>query len=527
MSIPVKAITALLFAAIAFIVYIPTLGNSFVNWDDPIFIAYPQIQSMDLGWMLTSTHSANWVPLSLISHAIDIQLWGLDPWGHHLTSLILHAADTALVFLVSMAIFSKLPSLGNAGRNAAMGGAFAALLFALHPIHVESVSWVAERRDVLSALFMLLSVLFYLRYAEGRGRALSYALSLAMFGAALMSKPMVVTLPAVLLILDYYPLKRLSLNLAALRLFYEKIPFLILGILASAAAVLTQWRSDAVSSLADYGLYYRVLMSVRALGFYLYKTFVPLGFMPYYDRPSVDYLYPQFFMAAFAIAVMAGLAIFYWRRTGSRAFIAAFAFFVVTLLPVIGIIQIGSQAAADRYMYIPSIGIFVLMGGVAAFVLQRSVSSAVRYGLPVLMAVVLVFLSAQTVRQQRVWKDSFSLWTHQIELDTNGRFSRFVAHTQRGVMYLKDREYGKAIADYSAAIALNPRFGKAYLQRGRAYMAVARYEEALMDFKAAAALMPDNADITADMNAAYGKLRDREDSARSYGSQEAVFGPAR
>ncbi len=521
MSIRVSAIAAFLCAAVALIVFIPTLGNSFVNWDDPIFIAYPQIQSMDLWWMLKSTHSANWVPLSLISHAIDLQLWGADPWGHHLTSMVFHAADTALVFILSMMLFSALPSVGS-GRNAVIGAAFAALLFALHPIHVESVSWVAERRDVLCAFFMLLSVLFYLRYAELGGRAM-YVLALAMFGAGLMSKPMAVTLPAVLLILDYYPLKRLTPG-AFFRVLLEKAPFVILSVLASSVAVLTQWRSDAISSLSDYALFFRVLMSVRALGFYLYKTSVPLSFMPYYDRPPVDFLYPQFFMAAFAMAAITVLAVLYWRRTGSAAFVAALAFFVVTLLPVIGIIQIGSQAAADRYMYIPSIGIFVLMGGIIASMLQRKGPIA-RYGLPALMAIALVFLSVQTIRQQRVWKDSFTLWTHQIELDTHGRFSRFVAHSQRGVMYLKDREYGKAIADYSAAIELNPRFGKAYLQRGRAYMAVARYREALLDFKAAAALMPESADITADMDAAYEKSKEKGDSVRSLGSGEVLFGP--
>lgn len=494
---------------LAFLFYIPSLNNYFVNWDDPIFVKnHPQIQAMDISWMLTSLHSANWVPLALFSHAIDFAIWGTNPMGHHLTSILFHAIDSTLVFVL-VVILTGVSNNSEIDAKAIIGGLVAAILFALHPVHVESVSWIAERRDVLSAFFFILSIICYIKYASGN-KVFQYLLSILFFALAIMSKPMAVTLPVVLLMLDFYPLERFPKKLPKWQVLAEKIPFFIISIITSLIAVWTQKNSDALSSLDVFPFIERALVAVRAIAFYLYKTVLPFDLLPYYDRPQTIGLSNYEFIAAFALVVAITIFSIITAIRGRKIFLAVWLYFWVTLLPVIGLVQVGRQAAADRYMYLPSLGLFILVGvGCAACFL--TFSGYKKYIFSGVVVIAILCLGALTVRQQAIWKDSVTLWTYQIEKDPNGGFSRVLAHSNRGVTYLAMKEYGKAIEDYSVVISLQPYYARAYMQRGRALMGAGRGLAALKDFDVAAALSPSNQEIqqyrnTAIRQAGYGKI---------------------
>ncbi len=375
-------------ALLAFAVFIPALGAGFVNWDDPAYVYQnPHIRSLDLHWAFTAVVASNYHPLTLLSHTLDYALFGLDPWGHHLTSIMLHALNSALVYLLSLALLERImPRSGapdsagkgsgqrpgglsrNANTGPSEGAVFAALaaafIFAAHPLHVESVAWVAERKDVLSAFLFLLSMLAYLGYTARRDKALPYALSLIFFVLALLSKPMAVTLPVVLLVLDYYPLKRDGRGWG--RLIIEKIPFFALSILSAVLTLWAQSSGGAVTKMHSYSLGARLIVAVRGYVFYLYKLIYPASLAPYYPLPLSAGAEDPLFLGSLLILIIISALCLYLALRGRRAPAALWAYYIVTLAPVIGIVQVGSQAAADRYAYITTIGFFMLAGFVMA-----------------------------------------------------------------------------------------------------------------------------------------------------------------
>ncbi|MEE9614570.1 MAG: hypothetical protein V3W31_06400, partial [Thermodesulfobacteriota bacterium] len=398
------AAAAFIVAAVTFLVYLPALYNGFVSWDDQLYVyENPNIRSLDaefFGWLPTAVVSNNWHPLTVLSHAVDYALWGPDPMGHHLTSIVLHTLNVFLVFILAVRLVGDaLPA------RALATGAVTALLFGLHPIHVESVVWVSERKDVLCAFFFLLSIIAYLRYVRsgrgeaGKGKATAYAASLAFFALALMSKPMAVTLPLVLLILDSYPLRRTE---GARRAVFEKIPFFALSIFTSVITVWAQRTTEAVAALDAHPLATRLFIAVRAYAFYLYKTLFPLGLAPFYPVPENTSLLSIEFMAALALLVV--VTVFcaaYLRR--ERAFSAVWLYYVATLLPVIGLVQVGLQSAADRYMYLPSLGPFLLVG-LGAGVVVESYPKRDRQAAAFAALLIMAGLAVGTVRQTGVWK---------------------------------------------------------------------------------------------------------------------------
>src|SRR5213594_4084847 len=284
-----------LIALITCAAFLPTLQNRFVNWDDyENFLDNPHYRGLGwthLRWMWT-THQGHYIPLTWMTLGLDYLLWGMNPFGYHLTSLLLHTANAAVFFFVVRRILTlALPSPSERGHALAVSAGFAALVFAIHPLRVESVAWVTERRDVLSGLFYLLAILVYLRACErgARGRGW-YWLSVAVFGCALLSKSMVVNLPVVLLILDVYPLRRLGGFVGwwsdpARRIYVEKIPFVLLAAAASAIAVMAQSSVHAAASLAQLSLPGRLVVSAYGLGFYLWKMVVPVNLSPLYELP--------------------------------------------------------------------------------------------------------------------------------------------------------------------------------------------------------------------------------------------------
>src|SRR3989454_5913609 len=285
-----------LVALVTFAVFLPALQNQFVNWDDPTnFLDNPYYRGLgwsQLRWMWTTTHLGHYIPLTWMTLGLDYLLWGMNPFGYHLTSLLLHAANAVVFFFVVHRILPlALPSRYERGHALAVAAGFAALVFAIHPLRVESVAWVTERRDVLSGLLYLLTILIYLRACErgARGRGW-YWLSVAVFVCALLSKSMVVNLPVVLLILDVYPLRRLGgasgwWSEPARPVYVEKIPFVLLAAAASAIAVIAQSSVHAAASLAQLSVLGRLAVSAYGLSFYLWKMVVPVNLSPLYELP--------------------------------------------------------------------------------------------------------------------------------------------------------------------------------------------------------------------------------------------------
>ncbi|MBI5492357.1 MAG: tetratricopeptide repeat protein [Deltaproteobacteria bacterium] len=473
----------LLLAVITFLLYIPALHNGFVNWDDPAYVLNnPNIRSFGiefLRWAFTTPAVANWHPLTMVSHAMDYRLWGLNPAGHHLTSVALHSANA---FLVALVVFSLFGFKEARDRGVALGASFlAGLFFAVHPLRVESVAWVSERKDVLCAFFFLLSVYFYVRYLRGFKWA-HYIASLALFALALISKPMAITLPLVLLIIDYYPAERFK-NGAAI--IVEKIPFFFLSGASALATVWAQKAGGAIIPLERYPLYIRVFSALRAYIFYLYKTILPVGLAPYYPRAvNIDPLSLEYLLPVAVFAAITVFCVLTWKRR--KLFLSAWLYYLITLLPVIGIVQAGGQAAADRYTYLPGLSIALLAGAGGARLYRKAKSFR-----PVVIALFLsaaVFLSLSTFKQIQVWKDEISFWSHEIRLFPT---TVPIAYINRGMAYEDRGLFDKAIEDYTAGIALNTGFADSYVNRGSAYNGLGEYQKAIEDFNRALELKPD------------------------------------
>src|SRR5947209_12376992 len=413
-----------LIALVTLAAFLPTLQNQFVNWDDhENFLDNPHYRGLawtHLRWMWT-THLGHYIPLTWMTLGLDYLLWGMNPVGYHLTSLLLHAANAVVFFFVVRRILTRaLPSPSERGHALAVSAGFAALVFAIHPLRVESVAWVTERRDVLSGLFYLVTILVYLRACEGeeRGRRW-YWLAVATFVLALLSKSMVVNLPVVLLILDVYPLRRLGGAIGwwsepARRIYIEKIPFVLLAAAASAIAVMAQSSVHAAASLAQLSLPGRLVVSAYGLGFYLWKLVVPVNLSPLYELPrTMDPVAPPFILSYGLVLAITAIVLALRRPVPGLP--AAWVAYVVVLLPVLGILQSGPQIAADRYTYLAGLG-WASLAGAGLLSTWRRWPPFVLTGLAV---VLLSGLGTLTWDQVQVWHDSGKLWTHALAIDPN------------------------------------------------------------------------------------------------------------
>ena len=491
-------ILAFLVFIITVLVFLPALQNGFVNWDDNDYVYdNPHIRSVGLSffkWAFTSFDVSNWQPLTWISHALDYAVWGLDPMGHHLTSIIMHALNAFLVVMLVMRLVYMVR--GKERDNLPLAaGVITGLLFGLHPLHVESVAWVSERKDLLCAFFFLLSMLSYLRYAAHPQSSSTmpkkdYMLCLLFFGLALMSKPMAVTLPVVLVILDIYPIGRLSLKRdfsANIRVLAEKVPFLCLSLASSIITVAAQQASNAITSFESVALTSRVLTAFNALIFYLYKMVWPAELAPLYPSPAEVSFFSLAYSGTFilVVCITAGCIL---TRKKQKVVSAAWAYYVVTLLPVLGIIQVGSQAAADRYTYLPALGPMLLAGLGVLWLWKKAASSHIkRTFVAGFVILVLTGLSIMTSVQIAFWKDSISLWNRELSLYTS-----VIAYKNRGNAYLSSGKYQEAIEDYNKAIELYPEYTMVYLNRGVTYLQLGKYREAMEDYNKAIELDPTN-----------------------------------
>lgn len=465
----------------------------------------PLIRSIDLrffGRVFTTVVLNNWHPLTIISYALDYTLWGLNPFGYHLTNIIFHTANTFLAGTLAFRLASLSGQKEDAG-GAIITGMVTALVFGLHPLHVESVAWVAERKDVVSCFFFLLSVLSYIRYAGGRPNF--YFISLGFFALSLLSKAMAVTLPVVLIILDYYPLRRLRPGwTGALKSAFEKAPYFILSIALSVVTLLAQ--RGAYVDLEKYGFPARLASALEAYIFYLYKMLLPFGLAPYYQI--------QTGAAFFDPALLASVALFlsitaFCLLTDKKVFKAAWLYYLITLFPVIGLIQVGGQAAADRYTYIPGIAPSILLGAGAGVLSKR----AGKKPLSAIMAVLALALVVLTIRQEAIWKDTLTLWNHEIRLFP-GRVK--IAYNSRGGAYRELHDYRRALEDFNTAISLDPGYAMPYNNRGLVYRDAGDYARALSDFSTSISLDPRNAVAFINRADTYKDLRDYQKALADY-----------
>jgi energy-converting hydrogenase Eha subunit A len=489
-----------------------------VYWDDNLYIfENSHIRSLDAAffrWAFLDFPISNWHPLTWISHALDYTIWGLYPLGHHLTSILLHAINTGLVVVLVL----KLLEIAREGsqrnpsasfltdRATLIAAGVTGLLFGIHPVHVESVAWVSERKDLLCALFFLLSIMTYTDYAvrrrsEGEGKDESgrknfhtskqYFLALGFFVLALMSKPMAVTLPVVLVILDWYPLNRIR-SLKTLRTAgVEKIPFFALSIVSSVITMIAQKAGKSIVSLDFVPLSSRILVAVQSLVAYLGKMLLPVDLVPLYPYPRAISLFSFEYLAAIVLVLgITAFCVVLARK--QRVWLSAWGYYVLTLIPVLGIVQVGNQAMADRYTYLPSLGPFLIVGLCAAGIGEMTITA--RRGALFTKAIggitallLVIGLSFLTMQQIAIWKNSLGLWNYVIGKEPE-RFP--LAYNNRGMVFLKAGQFDMAIADFNKAVALDPQYAKAYYNRGSAFDKIGRLDEAILDYKKTIALDP-------------------------------------
>jgi hypothetical protein len=426
------ALTVLTLAA-----WLPTLRNGFVNLDDGLYVTgNPHVRQgltrASLAWALTANVANNWHPLTLLSHLLDVQLFGLDPAGHHATSLLLHLANVLLLFAVLTKMTARMT--GAPGRSAAV-----AALFAVHPAHVESVAWVAERKDVLSALCWLLAMAAYERYARrpSPGRYLLVALAMAL---GLAAKPMVVTLPFALLLLDVWPLERLQLGWK--RLMVEKLPLFALS--AASSLITLHYQKTSLAPLDVLPWSFRLAGAAVSYVAYLRKLFLPRNLAVFYPVPLEI---PTWEILG-AVTLLAAITAFsLWKARRAPWLLVGWLWFLGTLVPVIGLVQVGRQAMADRYTYLPSIGLFLaVVWGIAELAGHR------RAVLATAAAVVIALLAVGTWRQAGSWKDSDALYRHALAV-THGNY---LAHLGLAKALAAERDWNGAAEQYRAALALRP-----------------------------------------------------------------------
>src|SRR5438445_544005 len=476
--------------------FLPTLQNQFVNWDDDKnYLDNHHNRGLtwqQLSWMWTTFHMGHYIPLTWMTLGLDYLLWGMNPLGYHLTSLLLHAANAVVFYVLARRILTLArPGLADCGHALAASAGFAALVFAIHPLRVESVAWVTERRDVLSGLFYLSAILMYLRACErgARGRGWYWA-AVGLFAGALLSKSMVVNLPFVLLILDVYPLRRLGgfvgwWSEPARRIYIEKISFVLLAAAASAIAVMAQSSVHAAASLAQLSVPGRLAVAAYGLGFYPRKMVVPVNLSPLYELPrTVDPMAPPFILSyALVLAIMAIVLALRRRVPGLPA---AWVAYVVVLLPVLGFFHRGRQIAADRYTYLAGLGGAILAGAglLSCWRTSRTSKTGTPTTLPIagVAMCVVVGLGVLTWNQVQLWHDSEELRAHVLGMDPQSS----IAENNFGVVRAGERKLAEAIEHYRRALQIRPTYADvrynlavALAQQSKPAEAVEHYQRAL------------------------------------------------
>ena len=524
----------LFLAAISLAVFGQTIRYDFVNFDDDVYVYNaPAIRAgltiKGIALAFTTPHARNWHPLATISHMLDCQLYGLKAGGHHATNIVLHTIAVLLLFRVLQQM-----------TGAVWKSAIVAALFAVHPLHVESVAWVSERKDVLSAVFFLLMLDAYVRYA--RAASITRYLAVAvLFAAGLMSKPMLVSAPMVVLLLDYWPLKRIRTQMSQVRgqklvisgqrsaatLIAEKIPLLILS--AGACIITFVLQKRATGAIPPLPFLWRVQNAFASYIIYVWQTLWPAHLAVFYPHPN-DTLGAWEVILAIGFLLAVTVAAMVFRRERPYLFTGWF-WYLAMLVPVIGLVQVGEQGHADRYTYLPHIGLFLLAVWLAADVLAVRQSRS-RFAVATAVVIIIV-LSWTAFIQTSYWRNSETLWTHALAVTSEndfahnnlgylcvdrGELDKAISHFETAVrirsgkrdahydvgsafvqMNLADAlarkgQSDEAMVHYEEAIKLQPSYADAYYNRGNVLFAKGRIDEAIADWEKTLQIQPNDAD---------------------------------
>jgi len=498
---------ALFIAIVTLVVFFPALRNEFVGWDDyELLVQNPHYRGLgwsELGWMFTTFHTGHYQPLSWITFAVDYLIWGMVPLGYHLTNLVLHAANAALFYFLSLRLLSVALSIPypSADLRLKLAAGFAALFFAIHPLRVESVAWATERRDVLSGLFFLATVLCYLQAVTVSTTSHPWrwlGAALGCYGLSLLSKASGATLPLVLLVIDVYPLRRLGpgkwFGPLAWRVWSEKVPFLLLAAVAAVVAPLAQQDAGAVASLRVHGLASRLAQSLYGLAFYLWKTILPLDLSPLYEVPPHLNPFAWPFLVSGAVVAAISIGVFVFRHRWPAG-VASWLCYAIIVAPVLGIVQSGRQMVADRYSYLSCLAWAIIIGGCLYYYLrQRNAGhrdTGWRHSLAAsVAAVVILAFSILTWRQIAVWHDTDTLWKHVLAVTDKSTFRSGTAHHLVGRFYSDRGDLNRAIGHLRLSIEIEPTDATTYTDLGAALARQGKLDEAIGNLQHAVALSP-------------------------------------
>jgi len=474
----------LLLAAMVWLVFGQTIHHQFINLDDGAYVyknpqVYRGLTSEGIIWAFTQSHAANWHPLTWLSHMLDCQLYGLNPGGHHLTNVLLHTANAIVLFLVLRQM------TGSLWRSA-----FVAAIFAIHPLRVESVAWVSERKDLLSGLFFLLSIWAYVRYVRDRSRG-RYGALLLFFTVGLLCKPMLVTLPAVLLLLDYWPLGRMpsatdspAKKFQTLRtLILEKLPLVGLALASCGATIVAQ--QVAMQPLTSISLPLRAGNALIACAAYIRSMWWPSDLAVFYPLAFRDITASRVILSVLVLLGISAVVFILRRR---RYLVTGWLWYLIMLGPVIGIVQVGSQARADRYTYLPEIGLALLVTWAVADLGARR-----RYHRIFLATCSLIIIGALTFAahlQASAWKDSDTLWTQAL----SRTIDNLMAELNLGESAYQQGKTSYAIERFERALQIDPERASVHSSLGVALLEKGRAEESLAHLQTAIALDPHDAD---------------------------------
>jgi len=505
-----ELLVCLLLIAATLTVYWQVRNHDFINFDDNQYITdnihvHTGLRSDNITWAFTSTHAANWHPLTWLSHMLDCQLFGLNPTGHHLTSVFFHLVNSLLLFLILRWMTGTLWRSG-----------IVAALFALHPLHVESVTWVAERKDVLSTLFWMLTLWAYLAYTKRPGLK-TYFLLLIAFALGLMAKPMLVTLPFVLLLLDYWPLKRIELGQSGIGLpaasqtstsakkpwaqvfplLLEKTPLFVLAAVSSVVTYIVQKSGGAVGALQAYPFKIRMANALLSYAIYMGKMIWPQNLAVFYPHPEQSLPMWQAAGAGLLLLVISISVIRLGRRHPYLP--VGWLWYVGTLVPVIGLVQVGAQGMADRYTYVPLIGLF--------FIIAWGVTDLLgswRYGRPALTVAATSLLSALIVCssfQASHWKNSLTLFDHTLRATSNN----WLIHNNLGVVLEKQGRLKEGTDHLYEALRIKPDYAEAHNNLALRLAKQGKLEEAIDHFSEAVRIKPDYVDALNSLGVALAK----------------------
>ena len=487
--------------AITLTVYLKTGNYQFLGFDDDEYVTNnlhvaSGMTGENIVWAFTSFDASNWHPVTWLSHMADVRFYGMNPRGHHLTNVVIHIISSLLLLLF---LFRFTGSLWQSS--------FVAALFALHPLHVESVAWVAERKDVLSAFFWVLTLLFYSEYAAKRKPAL-YILSLFTFVLGLMAKPMLITLPIVMLLMDFWPLNRYrhegeeqGLRQVSGRItafIKEKIPFFIFSLISAVVTIYAQNESGAVKNFDQISLELRLENALMAYVKYIGKTLWPHDLAVFYPMPSTFPLW-QVIGSLLVLLLISSATIWGVRRYPYLA--AGWFWFLVTLVPVIGLIQVGGQSMADRYTYIPMIGLLIMVAWGAAD-LTRNLQHQ-KVVLALLAGAVIFASTAMTWQQLGYWRDDISLFRHTLQVTTDNSFINY----NMGVALAEKGDLDAAIREYLEAVRISPDFTEAHTNLGIALGKKGNLDAAIKELREALRISPNETIVQSALESALNQKR--------------------